>query len=113
MLIFSTGLALTMAAYMADPIETAQKKFSNCLIDTVNEQLDAKAPQKTFEKAANAACEKEKAAFHSIVLKDERGYGSSQAEASQYADEEAQGIIDSFVQSYGDYVLNNSRPTKQ
>lgn len=110
---FSSSLALAMAAMVAEPAEDARIAYSNCIIDVVNEHLERKDGKSAFEKAAAGACSNERAAFHAIIVKEEKGYGSSQAEADQYADEEVQGIVDSFVEGYRDYLNSNSRPAKE
>lgn len=113
MSLFITAIALQLAASAAQPADEARIAFSNCVVDVAQEHLGRKDSAKLFEKAARTACAKKKAAYRDIILKEEKGFGSSDAEAAEYADEEVRGIIDVFVESYGSYLSTGTQPAKE
>ncbi|MFM2411454.1 MAG: hypothetical protein RL481_2282, partial [Pseudomonadota bacterium] len=43
------------------------------------------------------------------IVKAEKGYGSKQADAEQYANEEIQAVIDSITSAFGENVSNGAR----
>lgn len=89
----SVAILLAMAATASDPVDDSRKAFNNCLLTAHNDSVKAKTPLREFRKLAETTCEAEKAAYHNIIVKSERGYGSSASEATTYADEEVQMII--------------------
>ena len=106
-------LTLTSAVSMtAADAEASRAAYSNCLTDYTIEQLDQKTAAKAFNKAAVEACPKERAALIDTISKDEISYGSSAAEAAEYATEEANGVLSSFAGSYTDFLESNTRPSK-
>jgi len=96
-------MLLAMAATAADPLDDSRKAFNNCLLTAHNESVKAKTPVRAFRKLAETTCEAEKAAYRNILVRSERGYGSSTSEANVYADEEVQELI-AGVKSF--YVEN-------
>ena len=99
----SVAILLAMAATAGDPLDDSRKAFNNCLLTAHNDGVKAKTPLSEFRKLAETTCETEKAVYHNILVKAERGYGSTTSEATTYADEEVQEII-SLVKSF--YVEN-------
>ncbi len=98
-----TGFVIIMAmlAGKADPQDMARKAFNNCLVGEHNKAVDAKSSTSDFNKAIQAACPTERAAYHDIIAKNERGFGSSAKEADEYANEETQSIVDSVTGAFG------------
>jgi hypothetical protein len=84
----------------ADAQNTARKAFNNCMVEVHNKAIDAKDSVSSFNKAAQEACPTERVAYHDIVAKSERGFGSSAKDADQYANEEVQSIVDSVTSAY-------------
>ena len=107
------SFALTSAVSMvaADAV-SSRVAYSNCLTDYTIEQLEQKTATKTFNKTAVEACPDERATLIAAITKDEVSYGSSAAEASEYATEEANGVLSSFTGSYTDFLESNTRPSK-
>jgi len=101
--------ALAMVAAPADPVSKARESFNVCLRTFTNENLDAKTPAPDYTKAVQTACTTERQGFVDTMVKAEMQYGDSAGDAKEYAGEEAQMVVDSFVESYGDYLSNNSR----
>lgn len=112
MLVVTASAALMMTAYAADRMEDARDSYNNCMIDQLLQHLDRKDSKKIFANATKTMCDKQRNTFHTIVVKDERGYGSSEAEANAYADEEVQGLLDSHIENYAGYLKNNTRPQR-
>jgi hypothetical protein len=51
----------------------------------------------------------EREAFVTATMKDEMGFGSSEAEARTYATEEADGVVASFAGNYDAFSASNTR----
>jgi len=112
MFVLTSTIALTMAVYIANPMEEALDSYNDCLIGKLLEHLDQKSTKKGFEKASETTCDKERQHFRKLVITDERDFGSSQAEAESYADEEVRGVINSHVENYGEYLKSGTRPQR-
>jgi hypothetical protein len=108
MLNLGFALLLAMTAAAADPVDVARKTFNNCMLTLHNENITAKASLPEFRKAADAGCQTEKDAFHAVIVKSERGFGSNAADAAAYADEEVQSIISSIKASYAENADNSA-----
>lgn len=102
------AIILAMLAAKADPQETARKAFSNCLITEHNKAIEAKSSVSEFNKAAQGLCMPEKTAYHDILAKSERSYGSSAKEAEQFANEESQMMVDYITSAYSQNTASNS-----
>ena len=90
-----TALALALAMNMAgDPQDNARKAFNNCLVEEHNSAVAAKKSGAEFNEQIAAACAETRKTFFDLVVKAEKGYGSKQAEAEQYANEEIQSVIE-------------------
>lgn len=103
------AMAMSMAA---DPVDTARAGFNACLTSYTNESLDAKKEPKDFTKDVIESCSTEKAALLEAMVKSEMQYGGKKDEAESYAGEETQMMIDSYVDSYSDYLSSNTRHGK-
>ena len=103
-------MATTSVAVDAEANRVA---YSNCLTEFTVTHLDQGTKQGVFKKAAKEACGSERAAMIDAMKKDELEFGSSEAEASAYAEEEADGVLMSFSDGYADYLNSNTRPVKQ
>ena len=106
--LFSTASATTIA-----DAETARVAYSNCLVEFTIAQLDEKTGTSVFKKAAAAACADERSAMIAAMKKDEMDFGSSEAEATRYATEEANGVLFAFTDGYAGYASSNTRPVKE
>lgn len=89
--------------------EAMRKAYSSCMKDYANAQLDAKMAASEFRRAAKTACASERDAFVAATIKDEMGFGSSEAEARTYATEEADGVVASFAGNYDAFSASNTR----
>ena len=110
--IIATAL-LSMAAMKGDAMDTARKAFNNCMIEAHNTAVTEKASPSAFIKTSDAACPTERAAYKEILVKSERSYGSSQADAEKFASEEIQMIVDSVVSSFNENVENGAKLTPE
>ena len=110
--IIATAL-LSMAAMKGDAMDNARKAYNNCMIEVHNVAVTEKASPSAFNKTADAACPTERAAYNAILVKSERSYGSSQAEAEKFAAEEIQMLIDSVVTSFNENVENGAKLTPE
>jgi hypothetical protein len=110
--IIATAL-LSMATMNGDAMDTARKAFNNCMIETHNTAVSEKASPSSFIQTSDAACPTQRAAYKEILVKSERSYGSSQAEAEKFATEEIQMIVDSIVAGFNENVENGSKLTPE
>jgi len=108
--IIATAL-LSMAAMKGDALDNARKAYNNCMIEVHNVAVTEKASPSAFIQTSDAACPTERAAYKAILVKSERSYGSSQAEAEKFAAEEIQMLIDSVVTSFNENVENGAKLT--
>jgi hypothetical protein len=112
-----TGLALAMAMNMAamkgDPQDNARKAFNNCLVEEHNAAVSAKKSGSEFNEQLAAACADTRKAYFDLVVKSEKGFGSKQAEAEQYANEELQAVIDSITSAFSENVSTGAQLQKE
>ncbi len=110
--IIATAL-LSMAAMKGDALDNARKAYNNCMIEVHNVAVTEKASPSAFIQTSDAACPTERAAYKAILVKSERSFGSSQAEAEKFAAEEIQMLIDSVVTSFNENVENGAKLTPE
>ena len=104
---------LSMAAMKGDAVDDARKAFNNCMIETHNTAVGEKASPSDFIKTSDAACPTERAAYKEILVKSERSYGSSMADAEKFAAEEIQMIVDSIVTSFNENIESGAKLTPE
>lgn len=102
--------ALLLVAAQSGNIEKGRVQLTNCIAKMTIEHLEKKTPQPLFEDAARSACTKQKENYMELIKADEMKFGSSESEAREYAKEEADNVVDSFISSYDDYLETNSIP---
>lgn len=113
MFILSTFALLSAAtAGMAD-IGTSRISYSNCLTDFTITHLNQKTARGSFKKAAKDACADVRSAMIAAMKKDELEFGSTEKEATDYATEEADGVLFSFTDGYADYMSSGTMPVKE
>jgi hypothetical protein len=103
------AMVLSMAPAKADPIDVARKAFNNCLVEVHNTGVSDKMSASKFNETIAAACTEQRTNYRNLVYKAELGYGSKAAEASQFADEETQTIVDSVTSAFGDNVDSGAK----
>jgi hypothetical protein len=112
-----TGLALAMAMNMAamkgDPQDDARKAFNNCLVEEHNTAVSAKKSGSEFNEQLATACAETRKTFFDLVVKAEKGFGSKQAAAEQYATEELQAVIDSITSAFSENVSAGAQLQKE
>lgn len=113
MITLVTATMLSMAALKADPLDTARKAYNNCMIEVHNTAVGEKASPSAFIKTAETACPTERAAYHEIMVKSERSYGSNAKDAEQFASEEVQGLVDSVVSAFNENVESGAKLTAE
>lgn len=111
-LLSTVALLSATTAGMADA-ETSRVNYSNCLTDFTTTHLDQKTARGPFRKAAAKACPDERSAMLAAMKKDELEFGSTEQEATTYANEEADGVLLAFTDAYAGYLSSNTRPVKQ
>ena len=104
---------LSMAAMKGDPMDNARKAFNNCMIETHNTAVGEKASPSDFIKTSDAACPTERAAYKEVLVKSERSYGSTVADAEKFAAEEIQMIVDSIVTSFNENIESGAKLTPE
>lgn len=104
-------ISATSLATVQD-VEPLRLSYSNCLTDFTASHLDLKTGTRAFKSAAKSACLDERNSMVSAITKDELEFGSSDAEASTYANEEADSVLFSFTDGYAGYVSSNTKPLK-
>jgi hypothetical protein len=110
--IIATAL-LSMSAMKGDPMDDARKAFNNCMIEVHNVAITEKSAPNAFIKTSDEACPTERAAYRAILVKSERSYGSSQADADKFAAEEIQMLVDSVVTSFNENVESGAKLTPE
>lgn len=113
MLTLVAATMLAMAATKGDPLDDARKAFNNCMIEVHNTAVGEKASPSDFIKTSEAACPTQRAAYHAIMVKAERSYGSNQKDAEQFASEEVQGLVDSVVSAFNENVQSGAKLTAE
>ena len=104
---------LSMAAMKGDAVDNARKAFNNCMIEVHNVAVSEKVTPSAFIKTSDEACPTERAAYNAILVKAERSYGSSLADAEKFAAEEIQILVDSVVTSFNENVDGGSKLTPE
>lgn len=108
----SVAILVSASATVMDA-ETDRVSYNNCLVDFTITHLDQKTGLSAFRKAAKEACTTERDALVAAIKKDELEFGSTDQEATDYAQEEAGNVLFSYVDSYSGYLNSNSRPVKE
>ncbi|GAB5489481.1 MAG: hypothetical protein Pars2KO_30510 [Parasphingorhabdus sp.] len=93
--------------------ETNRVSYNNCLVDFVTTHLDQKTALGGFRKVAKEACIAERDALVAAIKKDELEFGSTNQEATDYAQEEAGNVLFSYIDSYNSYLNSDTRPVKE
>ena len=102
------AMAMNMAA-MGDKQDDTRKAFNNCLVEEHNNAVAAKKSGAEFNEQVAAACTETRKAYFDLIVKAERAFGSKQADAEQYANEEIQAVIDSITAAFGENVGSGAR----
>ncbi len=113
MMTLVAALMLSMAAQKADPMNNARKAYNNCMIETHNKGVTDKVTPSDFLKTAESACTTERTIYHDMMVKAERGYGSSAKDAEQFAKEEVQMMIDGIVSSFNENAETGAKLTPE
>ena len=77
--------------------ETDRVAYNNCLVDFVITHLDQKSNLSTFRTTSKEACTQERDALISSIKKDELEFGSTNQEATDYAEEEAGNVLFAYI----------------
>ncbi len=109
MLTLVAATMLSMAAMKGDPLDDARKAFNNCMIETHNMAVGEKVSPSSFVKTTETACTAQRTAYHDILVKSERSFGSNAKDAEQYANEEVQGLVDSVVSAFNENVDSGAK----
>jgi hypothetical protein len=83
------------------------------MIEVHNVAVSEKVTPTAFIKTSDEACPTERAAYNAILVKAERSYGSSLADAEKFAAEEIQILVDSVVTSFNENVEGGSKLTPE
>ncbi|WP_187336170.1 hypothetical protein [Novosphingopyxis iocasae] len=102
--------AIAMLLSAQDPVITTNQAYNDCLMKLTVSSLDEKRSEKEFVAAANDVCASQRDAYRAAVVKSEREFGSSQADAASYADEEIANILAMMKNNYANYSESNTRP---
>ncbi|MGB5077937.1 MAG: hypothetical protein WBO17_10695 [Sphingorhabdus sp.] len=113
MLTIVAATMLSMAAMKVDPLDDARKAFNNCMIETHNAAVSEKMSPSDFIKKTETACTTERTTYHSMMVKAERSYGSTQKDAEQFASEEVQMLIDSIVTAFNENADGGAKLTPE
>ena len=113
MLTLVAATMLSMVALKVDPIDNARKAYNNCMIEVHNAAVGEKASPSAFIKSAETSCPTERTAYHDILVKSERSFGSSAKDAEQFANEEVQGLVDSIVSAFNENLESGAKMTAE
>jgi hypothetical protein len=103
------AMAMHMAAMKADPQNDARKAFNNCLVEEHNSAVEAKKSGSAFNEQLAGACADKRKAYFDIIVRAERSFGSKQADAEQFANEEIQAVIDSITSAFSENASSGAR----
>jgi hypothetical protein len=103
------AMALNMAAMKADPQNDARKAYNNCLVEEHNSAVEAKKSGSAFNEQIAGACTEKRKAYFDIIVRAEKSFGSKQADAEQYANEEIQAVIDSITSAFSENASNGAK----
>ena len=111
---FYIMVASVLAVSAASVIDAEDNRvaYNNCLVDFTIEHLALGTGVSAFRNAAQNACATEKSALISAIKKDELQFGSSEKDATEYATEEAEGVLFSYTDGYSGYKNSNTKPMK-
>ena len=109
MLSHALSVLLVMAVGKADPVDTARKALNNCLIEQHNKAVEAKKTSADFNKIVMESCITERATYHDVTVKAERGYGSNANDAEQYANEEVQNVVSGIITSFENNMKSGAK----
>jgi len=108
------GIALLSAATLSFmDAEADRVRYSHCLTDFTATHLKQKTTSSAFRKAAKGTCADKRSTMIAAMKKDEIEFGSSAAEATTYATEEADGVLFSFTDAYADFLSTRTSPVKE
>ncbi len=113
MFILTTAALLSAATAGMVDAETSRVNYSNCLTDFTVTHLTQKTARGPFKKAVKDACTDERSAMIAAMKKDELEFGSTEQEATDYATEEADGVLFSFTDGYAGYMSSGTMPVKE
>ncbi len=102
-------IALTLAATTASLPEEARLEFNRCFAEFHNQAVDDQISVSAFGTKVEVACEAERKAYYDAIVKSELGFGSSDAEAKEYAGEEVKLMTDGIK---ADFALNRDQRAK-
>ncbi|SIN97148.1 hypothetical protein SAMN02745824_2484 [Parasphingorhabdus marina DSM 22363] len=106
-------IALLSATSSVADADSMRMAYNNCLVDFTIEQLDAKTKRSVFAKSAREACASQRDAMAAAIKKDELEFGSTEQEATDYANEETENVVFAFIDGYADYMSSNTRPVRE
>lgn len=94
------AMAMHLAAMKSDPQDNARKAFNNCLVEEHNSAVEAKKSGSAFNEQLAGACAEKRKVYYDMIVRSEKSFGSKQAEAEQFANEELQAVIDSITGAF-------------
>ena len=106
-------IALLSATSSVADSEAMRVAYNNCLVDFTIEQLDAKINRREFSRTARNACVTQRDAMVAAIKKDELEFGSTEQEATDYANEETENVVFAYIDGYADYLSSNTRPVRE
>lgn len=106
----TTGLVLALMLAAQDPMMATNKAYSDCLLKLTVASLEEKKSVAEFEKAAETSCAAPRQAYHDAIAKSETDFGSTDAEARTYANEELDNMLSAMKSNYTSYAASGSVP---
>jgi hypothetical protein len=107
------AMAMNMAAMKADAQQLARKELNNCFVEEHNKAVSEKKDSAAFNEQLASACTEKRKVYFDLVVKAERGFGSKQADAEEYANDEIQSIVDSIVGAFGENATSGAQLQKE
>ena len=109
----SVAAMLSMAAGAGDAMENARTVYGDCITENTITHLGQKTGEKDFSKVLKSVCQDEQKAFFDAVVASEMSDGASKKEASDYAKEEVELMIEDSVVEYVEHLEANTTPVKE
>jgi hypothetical protein len=98
------------AAQPTDMVGKTRQDYSGCLRKFMINHLEKKTEPDQFRKLVPEACDKEKAAFASAIMAQDKDEKMPDADAQEDAQAQVDDYITKFQDGYIDYLESNTMP---
>ena len=105
----SVAIALSFAAFQADPLSVAANKLDKCLHKESNKQLAKSMSTKDFRVFIKTICEPQKSKYVKALTDFEIESGANRTEAVELANDDLKVVLGQIIESYADMLTSNTQ----